>query len=72
MSGLLIKDLPPQLHEKLKVEAQRNHRSMAKHVIAILEQNLGRATDRAYPPPVKVAFPMTDRFLNRAKRWGRA
>jgi len=71
MPGILIKDLSPVLHEKLKFEAKRNHRSMAKQVISILEQNLGQTTDRTYPPPVRVAFPVTDNFLNRAKRWGR-
>ena len=72
MPALLVKDMPPELHQRLKEEAARNHRSMAKQMITILEQNLGAAQVRAYPAPVRVAFPMTDRFLNKAKRWGRA
>ena len=72
MPALLVKDLPSDLHRRLKEEAARNHRSMAKQVIAILDQILGEARPRPYPPPVRVAFPITDEFLNKAKRWGRA
>ena len=72
MPGIVIRDLPDVLHERLREEAQRNHRSMAKEVITILEDALGRSTERTYPPPVKLAFPLTDEFLNKAKRWGRA
>lgn len=72
MSDLLVKNLPPDLHRRLKEEAVRSHRSMAKQVVAILEQNLGVTDSRPYPPPVRVAVPLTDEFLNKAKRWGRA
>jgi plasmid stability protein len=72
MSGIVIRDLPPALHERLREEAQRNHRSMSKEVVTILEDALGRSMDRAYPPPVRLDFPLTDEFLNKAKRWGRA
>ena len=72
MAGFVIRDLPPALHERLREEAQRHHRSMGKEVITILEEALGTGADRTFPPPVKVAFPLTDDFLNKAKRWGRA
>lgn len=72
MPALLVKDLPSDLHLRLKEEAARNHRSMAKQVITILEQTLGQTRSMPYPPPVTVAFPITDAFLNKAKRWGRA
>jgi hypothetical protein len=45
---------------------------MAKEVITILEDTLGRSAEQTYPPPVKLAFSLTDAFLNKAKRWGRA
>ncbi len=38
MAALLIKDLPPPLHASLRQRAERNHRSMAKEVLTILEQ----------------------------------
>jgi plasmid stability protein len=72
MPGIVIRDLPTCLHERLRAEAQRHHRSMAKEVVTILEGALGAGTERAYSPPVKLAFPLTDRFLDKAKRWGRA
>ena len=72
MPGIVIRDLPSMLHERLREEAQRHHRSMAKEVVTILEDALGKSTERPYPPPVKLAFPLTDEFLNKAKRWGRA
>jgi plasmid stability protein len=40
MSDLLIKDLPPELHHKLKEEAARHHRSMSLHALMLLEQAL--------------------------------
>ena len=72
MPGIVIRDLPPALHERLRAEAQRHHRSMTKEVVTILEDALGTGAEPTYPPPVKLAVPLTDEFLNKAKRWGRA
>jgi hypothetical protein len=72
MAGLAIKKLPPALHERLKQRAARNHRSMTKEVLAVLEQALGAEQDAPKaPPPFKGRFPLTDRFLDKAKRAGR-
>jgi len=71
MPALVIKNLPAEIHRRLKEDAEQHHRSMTKHVVAILEETLGGGNNRSYPPPVKVAFPMTDKFLDKAKRWGR-
>jgi plasmid stability protein len=72
MPGIVIRDLPPSLHLRLKEAARRHHRSMAKEVITILEDGLESETARSYSAPVKLAFPLTDTFLDKAKRWGRA
>ena len=74
MPGIIVRDLPPALHTRLKQEALRHHRSMAKEVIVILEETLagGDRTNLSYPAPVKLSHPLTDAFLNKAKRWGRA
>jgi len=72
MAGLIIRDLPTVLHEKIREESRLHHRSMAKEVITILEQALGAGEGRSYPNPVKMAFPLTDEFINKAKRWGRS
>ena len=58
MSGLLIKDFPPELHRKLKEEAARHHRSMTRQALALLEQALsGPARNAAdlLPKPLKAA-----------------
>lgn len=40
MPDLLIRDLPPELHQKLKDEAARNHRSLGRHALHLLESLL--------------------------------
>jgi plasmid stability protein len=47
MAGLLIKDLPTDLHRKLKVRAAANRRSLSGEAITILETVL---QDRSGPP----------------------
>lgn len=71
MPALVIKELPSDLHRRLKEDAGQHHRSMTKHVIAILEANIFPAAVRHYSPPAKLATPLTDAFLARAKQWGR-
>ena len=58
MSGLLIKDFPPELHRKLKDEAARHHRSMTRQALALLEQALSEPARNAadlLPKPLKPA-----------------
>src|SRR3990172_7929610 len=58
MSGLLIKDFPPELHLKLKEEAARHHRSMTRQALALLEQALSAPAKNAaelLPNPIKPA-----------------
>lgn len=72
MTGLAIKKFPSALHQRLKRRAARNHRSMTKEVIAVLERALGAETAASKaPPPFKGRFALTDRFLDKAKRAGR-
>ena len=72
MAGLVIKDFPAKLHRKLKQRAARQHRSMTKEVLAVLERALNEeGRPKALPPPFKGRLPMTDRFIGRAKREGR-
>jgi len=75
MAGLLIKDVPPQLHRRLKAEAKRHRRSMTRHALVLLEQALKPPVlpgDREWPEPVKGGFPLTDSWLREAIRAGRA
>jgi len=72
MPGLVIKDLPPKLHRKLKKRAAQHHRSMTKEVLFVLEQALSEEPEAQKPPPLfKGRFPLTDKLLVRARREGR-
>jgi plasmid stability protein len=56
MPGLLIKDFPPELHQKLKDEAARYHRSMTRQALVLLEQALSapeKNTAALLPSPFK-------------------
>lgn len=55
MSALVIKNLPDHLHAQLKLQAQRNHRSLTKEAIQLLEAGLAANTPiRALPPLIKL------------------
>ena len=73
MPGLVIKDFPDSLHRKLKEQAARHHRSMTREALALLEHGLEQTPAvAALPPPFKGRIPLTDRWLDKAKRSGRA
>jgi plasmid stability protein len=70
MPSILIKDIPAELHQKLKEAAARDHRSLNKEVIALLEAALaGRPAE--LPPPAELAFPLTKEWLDQAISEGR-
>ena len=74
MPGLLIKDLPPALHERLKEEAHRNHRSMTKQALAILEAGLDVTAAPSLrdvkPHPCRIQI--DNAWIRRAKALGRS
>lgn len=74
MAALLIKDVPPALHIRLRQDAQKHHRSMTRHALAILESSLEPGQLRAadLPPPLKAKQKLSAAWLDRAKRAGRA
>ncbi len=76
MPALLIRDLPADVHERLKRRASRNHRSLTKEAAAILEAALSQRRRRptlAHVDRRRVDGdkPLTDRVLRDAKRTGR-
>ena len=74
MPGLLIRDLPDELHQKLKERAARNRRSLSKETLVILETALRdmSAVEKPEPPtPHKGQFQLTDKWIDQAKREGR-
>ena len=81
MAALLIKNLPPAMHESLRARAERNHRSMTKEVLTILEHTLGNGESlvpaTSPVPPLKrvttfkLRKPLTAQFIDRVIREGR-
>ncbi len=69
MPSILIKDIPADLHERLRQAALRDHRSLNKQVIALLEEAL---TPRSVqlPPPIRATFALTADWLERAMSEG--
>jgi plasmid stability protein len=73
MAGLLIKDVPRDLHRKLKARAAVNRRSLSGEALTILESALD---DRSGPMTIaeidrlrtRGRRPLTDAILERARK----
>ena len=63
MAALLIKNLPPALHERLRTRAAVHHRSMNREVIAMLERELATESVRELPPPIKPRKPVAGEWI---------
>jgi plasmid stability protein len=76
MPSILVKDLPDELHQRLKVRARRNRRSMAKELLELIS---GSLEDRSGPPSLEEidrlrvagSRPLTQEVLDEALRDGR-
>jgi hypothetical protein len=68
MPGLLIKDIPREVHAWLKREAKRNRRSMTQQAIYVLEERMRRFRRLKFPPPARTRIPLTAEFIDHAKR----
>lgn len=79
MSTLVVKNLPEQLHARLKAQAQEHHRSITKEAIALIEQGLlaprtaaSRADAPPLPPLVRLpGGPLTTEWIEAAIADGR-
>ena len=71
MPSLLIKNLPREVHEWIKREAEKNRRSMTQQVIVLFEETMHRFQPVHLPPPAKTRTPLTLKFIDKAKRAGR-
>ncbi len=58
MSTLVVKNLPAQLHERLKEQAQLHHRSITKEAISLIEQGLLAPRAAASPADVQPLPPL--------------
>lgn len=76
MANLMIRDLPPELHDRLKQRAKANRRSLGKEALVILEEALGSG---AWPPTIEEidslrvcgARPLTQEMLDKPSESGR-
>ena len=71
MPDILIKKVPDALHRRLKEEASKHHRSMARHALALLETSLEEPAQLQFPPPVKTAKPLTQKIVSKGIKEGR-
>jgi plasmid stability protein len=73
MSTLVIKNLPDDLHARLKAQAERNRRSVTMEVVTLIEQ--GTTPRRVAPvlsPPVRLkGGPLTDKDIEAWTNAGR-
>lgn len=72
MPALVIKTLSTELHSRLKEEARQHHRSMTQQAVVVLEAGLHRVRPIPAVKAFHGRFPLTNTFINRAKRAGRA
>ena len=72
MAGLLIKDLPRDVHDWLKREAEINRRSLTQQVIVLFEEQMRRFRPVHFPPPFKTRPSLTREFIDQARKEGRA
>jgi plasmid stability protein len=68
---ILIKKVPDDVHRRLKEEAARHHRSMARHALAIIQDSLGPSAKLEFPEPAKTAKPLTQAIVSKAIKEGR-
>ena len=73
MGTIVIRDLPDELHERLKTQAKRNHRSLTKEAIALIERQLAQVRPMPeLPPPLRLkSGPVTIRQIEAAISKGR-
>lgn len=78
MANVTIKDLPTQLHERLKENAKMNRRSLNAEVITLLEAameprkvNVDEVLAAARAVRSQVKRELSDQDINRMKRQGR-
>jgi hypothetical protein len=71
MPTFLIRNIPREVYEWLKREAERNRRSMTQQAIVVLEERMRHFHPVKFPPPVHTRKVLTAEFIDRAKREGR-
>ena len=79
MPAILLKDVPPAVHRRLKQNAAAQRRSLQQEALLALERGLIDASSPVRPAiapllppvPVKMKFPLTLAMIRRARLEGR-
>ena len=71
MPAIVLKDVPADLHRRLRDQAERNRRSMSQELLTIMERALLPLRPLAPAKPVKTKRPFTNAWLQKAMREGR-
>ena len=71
MPDILIKKVPADLHRRLKEDAAKHHRSMARHALALIEDSLEEPAEFDLPAPIKGAKPLTQGIISKGIKEGR-
>jgi plasmid stability protein len=54
MATLVVKNFPAELHARLKLQAARHHRSVAKEVVHLIEIGMGGHSQNVMPEPIRL------------------
>ena len=60
MSAIQVKDVPVDLHERLRERARAEGRSLSDYVLYVLERDLARPTTREWLQELKRSDPVTN------------
>lgn len=71
MPSLILRNLPEEVHKRLRDRARRNHRSMTKEAVSILEHELVSAGPVKLPSVVHVSQPIPTDVIDQAIEEGR-
>ena len=71
MPSLILRNVPEEVHERLRARAERHHRSMTREAVAILEKELAASGPVRLPPPVVPLRRLTTDEIDRAIDEGR-
>lgn len=71
MPSLMLRDLPEEVHKRLRDRAQRHHRSMTKEAVSILEHELLASGPVILPPAVKTSSAIPSDLIDQAVEEGR-
>ena len=71
MPSLILRDMPVEVHQRLRERAARHHRSMTKEAIDILDRELSAASEIHLPEPIGMGASIPVEVIDRAVDEGR-